>query len=885
MSAVAPSTGSVPTANAVEPDLFTDGGETGALMRAIDWSASPLGPVAQWPKSLRTCVRIILTSRQPMFLWWGPRLINLYNDAYRAIVGGKHPWALKQPASEVWKEIWDEVGPRAETCLRTNRGTYDEALLLIMQRHGYQEETYYTFSYSPVPSDDGSTGGIICANTDETDRIIDERRMAVLRDLAARTAHATTWEDACHEGAQALGLERKDIPFSLIYLLDEDQKTARLTGVSGMARENVAAVPALRLDGPSYWRVAEALASRELQLVDIPEGLDLPSGAWPLAPTRAAVIPLLPGGDTGRAGVLVVGLNPYRTFDARYRDFVTLVGSQVAAGIAHAGAYQEERRRAEALAELDRAKTLFFSNVSHEFRTPLTLMLGPMEDSLADRVEPLPPRQRERQELIHRNGLRLLRLVNDLLDFSRIEAGRVQASYQPLDLAAVTTDLASTFRSAIERAGIHLEVACPPLPQSVHADPDMWEKIVLNLLSNAFKHTFAGTIRIALVPRGHAVELTVADTGIGIPADQLPRLFERFHRVQGARSRTHEGTGIGLALVQELVRLHGGTVEVHSVEGQGSTFTITIPMGSAHLPREQVADLPRRVTTSQARRAFAEEALRWLPDDPATPDADAEPDPDPGPTLTSLGGAVPAGGHGGRVLVADDNADMRFYVQRLLSDRWQVQVVADGAAALASALSDPPDLILSDVMMPELDGIRLVRALRADERTRYVPVILLFARAGEEAGIEGLEAGADDYLTKPFSAQELLARVTAHLQLKRQRAEAADAVARNERLLRLVTQHARIGLAMVDEQHRYLFVNATHAEVLGSTQELMIGRNVAELVGSFYEATIAANLERAFSGQRASFEMTLPADATHLDERSYLVTYEPFVDAAAGRCV
>ena len=243
-------------ASSIENDLFADGGETGDLMRAFAWESSPLGPMAQWSKSLRTCVRIVLTSRQPMFVWWGPRLINLYNDAYRSIVGGKHPVALGQPASEVWKEIWDEVGPRVETVMRSNRGTYDEALLLIMQRNGYQEETYYTFSYCPVPDDDGSIGGILCANTDETERIINERRMVVLRELAARVAHATTWEEACREGAQALDADSRDVPFALIYLLDKDQQVAHLSGLSGLTREAVAAVPAIRLDGPSHWQVS-----------------------------------------------------------------------------------------------------------------------------------------------------------------------------------------------------------------------------------------------------------------------------------------------------------------------------------------------------------------------------------------------------------------------------------------------------------------------------------------------------------------------------------------------------------------------------------------------------------------------------------------------------
>src|ERR1700759_4834165 len=181
------------------------GGELGGRMRAIDWSQTPLGPVNAWPQSLKTCMRIILTSRQPMFVWWGKDLINLYNDAYKSIVGGKHPEALGQPARDVWREIWDQVGPRAETAMRANEGTYDEALLLIMERNGYPEETYYTFSYSPVPNDQGGVGGIICANTDDTRRIIGERQVSLLRELATATADARRIDDAVALAAKALG--------------------------------------------------------------------------------------------------------------------------------------------------------------------------------------------------------------------------------------------------------------------------------------------------------------------------------------------------------------------------------------------------------------------------------------------------------------------------------------------------------------------------------------------------------------------------------------------------------------------------------------------------------------------------------------------------------
>jgi PAS domain S-box-containing protein len=751
--------------------LFDGGGELGALMRATDWSQTPLGPPEKWPQSLRTCVRIVLTSRQAMFVWWGDALVNLYNDAYRAILGGKHPAALGQPAAVVWREIWDQVGPRAETAMRRNEGTYDEALLLIMERHGYREETYYTFSYSPVPNDQGGAGGILCANTDDTTRIIGERQLTLLNELATRIGPARSAEEACLLAGAGLESDPHDLPFALIYLLDADGSRVHLLGHAGVAGGHPAAPACMALDGAPRWPLAGLLrGDGGPRVVELgPEFGVLPGGAWPYPPTQAAMLPLPRHGQTGRAGVLVAGLSPCRRYDDDYQRFLGLVAGQIAAGMANADAYEEERRRAEALAELDRAKTLFFSNVSHEFRTPLTLMLGPLEDVLkADGPEALAAAQRQQLLVAHRNSLRLLRLVNTLLDFSRIEAGRVQATFRPTDLAALTTDLASGFRSAIERAGLTLGIDCPKLPAPVFVDRDMWEKIVLNLMSNAFKFTFEGGIAVTLCADGADAVLTVQDSGVGIPSDELPRVFERFHRIEGQRSRSFEGSGIGLALVHELVRLHGGRIAARSEPARGTVFTVAIPFGTAHLPPDKVDTVPD-VGGSARLEAYVEEAMRWLPEG----DAGGIEFPTP---AASAGDAGTVAQPGACVLLADDNADMRDYVRRLLGTRYAVTAVADGAAALAAIRLRRPDLVLSDVMMPGLDGFGLLRAIRADPALRELPVILLSARAGEEARAEGLDAGADDYLTKPFSARELFARVGANLAMARVRREAAEAL-------------------------------------------------------------------------------------------------------------
>jgi PAS domain S-box-containing protein len=433
--------------------------------------------------------------------------------------------------------------------------------------------------------------------------------------------------------------------------------------------------------------------------------------------------------------------------------FITAEGRDITEKKAHE---REIARQREELAKLDELKTQFFANISHEFRTPLTLMIGPLEDALA-RSDAFSPEDREHLDLAHRNSLRLLKLVNALLEFSRIEAGRIQASYEPCDLTLMTSELASMFRSAIERAGMRLVLDCPALPEPVYVDREMWEKIVLNLLSNALKFTFEGEIAVSLRQVGDAVEMTVRDTGTGIPKDEIPRLFERFHRVVGARGRSYEGSGIGLALVQELVKLHGGEVSIQSEVDRGTTFSVTLPLGKEHLPPDRIEAVRTPGSTAVRGEAYVEEALHWLPAVQTTGNGDK-----------ATSSTLPV--HDSRkeekrsrILLADDNADMREYIQRLLSDRYEVIAVEDGKAAMESARKRRPDLILSDIMMPRVDGIELLREIRADLNLKSIPVILVSARAGEESRVDGLEAGADDYLVKPFSARELLARVGSHL--------------------------------------------------------------------------------------------------------------------------
>jgi signal transduction histidine kinase len=467
------------------------------------------------------------------------------------------------------------------------------------------------------------------------------------------------------------------------------------------------------------------------------------------------------------------------------------------------------------LGELDVAKTAFFSNVSHEFRTPLTLMLGPLEDALGDLVDPLGANHRTRLELAHDNALRLLKLVNALLDFSRLEAGRMRATFAPVDLGRLTSGLAGMFQSATDRARIRLVIDCPPSSEPAFVDRDMWQKVVLNLLSNAFKFTLSGQIEVRTRDEGTRHVLEVSDTGVGIPESELPRVFERFHRVAGVVGRTHEGTGIGLSLVAELVGLHGGNVRVTSEVGRGTTFRVEIAKGHAHLPAEDVSLTPVSSEMGPDAEAHEAELRRWAPNA-----ADGAPVAAPAESRDDV--ARPY------VLVVDDNAELRSYMARLLAPMYEVTTATDGRAALEILRARKPDIVISDVMMPVLDGFALVRELRADPETASLPVILLSARAGEEAAVEGLDAGSDDYLAKPFSARELLARVRTHLTLAKTRQAFADELARANRELQAfsytVSHDLRAPLRAIDGFAR--IVTEDYAESLDET-----GKDYLERIG------------------------------------------------------
>ncbi len=759
----------------------------GVLVREFDWQNTPLGAVEDWPQSLKTSVSICLASRFPIVLYWGREYVVLYNDAYSQILGAKHPWALGQTCRTCWAEIWDTIGPMLDGVVKTGTATWSDDLLLMLERFGYAEECYFSFSFSPIQVESGGTGGIFTAVIETTEKVIGERRLRTLRDLAARAVTAASEEGVWHAAAGTLAENREDVPFAVLCKVREDR--LQVVGTSGILSTNPLCEELSRPDSELERKAMQAALSGECIEVDLAAwAQELPCAPWATPAKAVLLLPIAALGQ-GSSGILVAAISPAKALDESYRTFFNLIARQIATSVADARSYEQERKRAEALAELDRAKTVFFSNISHELRTPLTLLLGPTETALSSKDGAL---RGADLEMVHRNELRLLKLVNTLLDFSRIEAGRFQAAYEATNLCGLTADIASAFRSAMEKVGLKFTVECEDLGGPVYVDREMWEKIVLNLLSNAFKHTFSGEVALTLCNAGNAVELSVRDTGVGIPEGELPRVFERFHRVESTRARTHEGTGIGLALVEELARLHGGSVTVDSMVGRGSTFVVTIPKGADHLPVEQIGARRTLPSTALNGDVYVEEAAQWLPGDDVNIPASSDKQP---------------AQNRQKILVVDDNTDMRAYVTHLLAETYEVYTAADGAEAVEAARKLHPALIMTDVMMPGLDGFGLLRAIRKNPELRDTPVIMLSARAGEEARVEGLDAGADDYLVKPFTAREMLARVAAHLRF----AQLRDEAARRESRLQIDKVEAQHALSESERRFRALATASTQS--------------------------------------------------------------------------
>jgi signal transduction histidine kinase/CheY-like chemotaxis protein/serine phosphatase RsbU (regulator of sigma subunit) len=792
------------------------GGEMGRRLVSFDWDSHSLGSLANWPLEIRTVVATSLVSRFPVVLWIGEDLSLIYNDGYIPMLGGKHPSALGTPGSEVWWEIWDVVGPMLESVVRTGVPTWSDDLMLMLVSSGQPEERYFTFTYSPIIAGSGEIPGVFCAVRETTERVLGQRRLLTLNALAAEVMDKRVADDVVAGAVEVCASHDADLPFVAVYLREDDSSEATLRA----ATPEVVGQLSRHAVSSSAWGFPERFATGVHVVENPAEPLrSLMPALEGAPPQRVALLALADalGGLPG--GLLVLGLNPHRPFDAQYEGFCSLLADQLSAALTNARSHEFEHRRAESLAELDRAKTAFLTNVSHEFRTPLALMLGPLEDALAQaRGE---PELTDRLETVYRNGNRLLRLVNSLLDFARIEAGRLGPRLELLDLGALTAQIASSFSEVCERGGLELVLNCDPVMGEV--DPEMWETIVLNLISNAFKFTFEGSITVEVASAGpDSIEVSVTDTGTGIAEDDLRQLFERFHRAQNAHGRSAEGSGIGLALVRNLVELHGGTIQLESQPGMGTRVSIRLPAMPVEVTpsdHETESGTPDR----SGGNAYVAEALQWLEGELVEPPGELPERP--------------------LILIADDNADMRRHLQRILRSRWNTVCVTNGEAALEVIRSQRPDLLVTDVMMPMLDGFGLVATIRADEELATLPVIMLSARAGIESSGEGFAAGADDYLVKPFRSPDLLNRIAARLDVAARDSHAAERYELNRERMAALAELSSALASVTTVSDALAALLRSPVASLGATAGAI---GMLEQTGDLVRVTYAGELPREF---------------------------------------
>jgi len=597
----------------------------------------------------------------------------------------------------------------------------------------------------------------------------------------------------------------------------------------------------------------------ELEMLDIPVGMDHTQEQF-LSPSRALlVVPLLSDGKIIGSISLRHHHTPRRWLPSEI-DLAQAVAAQAAIAVQQSRLYQTTRQQAERLLELDRLKTEFFQNISHEFRTPLTLTIGPLESAVQHQKDlPL-----EQAEIALRNCRRLLRLVNQLLNLQRLDAGRMQPTFRPCNFIEFVEQTVDTFRHYCERKGLYLETRisyCPPL----YLDLEKFDKVLYNLLSNAMKFTTPpGSITVSVEQSGNYCMLRIKDTGIGIRNDQIPHLFERFRQAEGSVSRSYEGSGLGLALAKELVQLHGGQITVESVYEKGSTFTVWLPIGCSHLPPEQIIEVPTGVMPSRVDVELAdleveteidnsEEDLRRLAAEIISAEAanNASANLRNGETklLTdSLVKPHPL------ILMVDDNSDLRHYVAGILKEQQYLTILArNGAEGFQMAQKYQPDLIVADLMMPLVSGLDLIRMVRDSENLKGIPVILLTAKVNEDTRVEGVEQGADAYLGKPFNDRELLALVRNLLALKEneRRVKELNSYLTESVLKRFLppgmVQKAARGELQLDLTPEPRLITILFSDIVGFTQmsNNLRSRRVAEILNEYLDAMTQAVFEHS----------------------------------------
>ncbi|MEH2390546.1 MAG: response regulator [Nostoc sp.] len=573
-------------------------------------------------------------------------------------------------------------------------------------------------------------------------------------------------------------------------------------------------------------------------------GFDLPLKM----PARSLMfVPLLADGKCIGSITLHEG-NKVRRWLSSDINLAKAVAAQAAIAVQQSHLYQKTRQQAERLLELDKQKTEFFQNISHEFRTPITLIQGPLESAVAA-GEGLSHSQ---SAIALRNSRRLLRLVNQLLDLQRLDAGRMQPSFRPCDIVEFVSQIVESFRPYCEKKGLHLVTQLDEC-STVYLDMEKFDKVVYNLLSNAMKFTpEGGTISIRLKSENDRCILQVQDTGIGIVKEQIPHLFERFRQAEGSANRSYEGSGLGLALVKELVELHGGEVTVESVYGEGTTFSLWLVTGNAHLPAPQVLETPTELNTSRASVELADLELVDSTTDNIeditrnfSPSIDTQDSALKTQQRQTAQQGEPLHTAGSSILVVDDNPDLRTYVSEIFRrNGYHVQTARNGYEGYGIAREIIPSLIVTDLMMPLVSGLEMIQMIRHEEKLKGTPIILLTAKVDEETRIEGTEHGADAYLAKPFNDRELLAEVRNLLALKENERRIVELnTYLTESVLKrflptVLVQKAATGDLTLDLRPEPRLITVLFSDIVGFTQlaNTLRSRRVAELLNEYLEA-------------------------------------------------
>ncbi|CAG8434299.1 2598_t:CDS:10 [Scutellospora calospora] len=737
------------------------------------------------------------------------------------IIREKHPAAFGKPCAEYFPSnsppllLYEQLKISRKGIFRNNE-------CISVYRDNYLEEGYFSYSVSPILKEDGTFFAMMNLSEDTTHKVLSSRRLKLLGELGSRFNDAESLESACNIITDTLHKNDKDIPYALIYLIDNNNSNSRVKPRIAYLSATTFDKDQKMNDKKSKWHIPDKLL-KTLEIVDLTRSADesydeyveirrnvtthlfLKCKSWPIHlvikedkhvkvilndESQAVLFPVKIESNNILSAILICGINPFRPLDEDYMEFLQSVVNQVGSILRRGVLREEEKNQMEMLADLNRQKVTLFQNISHELRTPLSLVLSPLDEAINLCIQEIEIHYL--LQIVQRNTRRLLKLVNNLLQTSSIETGQLEIHYRKTNIAKLTKELAANFNNLASKLNIEYIIDVPnsdDFDQALQNNNRNYYIKILALLkgSNAFKHTQNGCIKVRLyIDRESGrdiIILEVSDTGIGISETDLKNLFQRFYRAESHQSRRYEGTGIGLALVKELITCHGGDISVTSKIDQGTTFKCQFLTGYEHLPTnkiysgdEEILDYDEQLSSKQ--QWYLEENLQWIQNNhfenrEYTMDQDI---------YRSSSWNVFHNNTKHKVLIVDDNIDMRNYIEGLLRKDFDVCCACDGRDALQLLTNLPtlPDLVLSDVMMPNMNGYELLNELRSNMETKLIPVILLTAKAGERFSIKGFDDGANDYIVKPFNSRQLIARIHTNIKLSKFRYQIISRLCKQE---------------------------------------------------------------------------------------------------------